>query len=59
MVLVKNWSFFQIFILRKIGQKNVFYDILEGKNVFLDYQTNKLKKSKNWDFSKEVSPWFC
>ena len=45
MVLVKNWSFFRIFILKKIGQKNVFYDILEGRNAFLDYQINKLKKS--------------
>ena len=36
MVLVKNWKFFQIFILGKIGQKNVFYDILEGRNAFLD-----------------------
>ena len=59
MVLVKNWSFLEIFILRKIGQKNVFYDILEGRNAFLDYKNKKLKKSKNWDFSKEVSPWFC
>ena len=58
MVLVKNWKFFQIFILGKIGQKNVFYDILEGRNAFLDYKNKKLKKSKNWDFSKGVSPWF-
>ena len=42
----------------KIGQKNVFYDIVEGKNAFLDYRNKKLKKSKNWDFSKGVSPWF-
>ena len=58
MVLVKNWSFIQNFILRKIGQKNVFYDILEGRNAFLDFKNKKLKKSKKWDFSKEVSPWF-
>ena len=58
MVLVKNWKFFQIFILGKIGQKNVFYDILEGRNAFLDYKNEKLKKSKNWDFSKGVSPSF-
>ena len=58
MVLVKNWKFFQIFILGKIGQKNVFYDILEERNGFLDYKNKKLKKSKNWDFSKAVSPSF-
>ena len=45
MVLLKNWSFFQIFILGKIGQKNFFYDILEGRNAFLDYKNKKLKKS--------------
>ena len=45
MVLVKNWSFFQIFILGKITQKNVFYEILEGRNAFLDYKNKKLKKS--------------
>ena len=56
MVLVKNWQFFQIFILGKIGQKNVFYDILERRNAFRDYKNNKLKKSKNCDFSKGVSP---
>ena len=31
--------------------------MLEGKNAFLDYK-NKLIKSKNWEFSKGVSPWF-
>ena len=29
MVLVKNWLFFLIFILRKIGQKSDFYVIVE------------------------------
>ena len=36
----------------------MFYDILEGRNAFLDYKNKKFKKSKNWDFSKGVSPWF-
>ena len=44
-------------MLEKIAQKNVFYDILGGRNTFLDYK-KKLKKSKNWDFTKVVSPWF-
>ena len=30
-----------------IGQDNVFYDILERKNIFLAYKNKKLKKSKN------------
>ena len=33
--------------LGNIGQENVFYDILERKNVFLGYKNNKYKKSKN------------
>ena len=36
----------------------MFYDILKGRNAFQDYKNKKLKKSKNWDFSKGVSPWF-
>ena len=36
----------------------MFYDILERKNVFLGYKNKKVKKSKNWDFSKGVNPWF-
>ena len=35
----------------------MFYDIVEGRNAFLDYRNKKLKKSKNWDFFKVVSPW--
>ena len=58
MVLVKNWLFFLIFILRKIGQKSNFYVIVEWRNAFLDYKNKILKKSRNWDFSKGVSPWF-
>ena len=47
MVLVRKWPFFQLFYLAKISQKNVFYDILLGKNAFLSYKNKKLKKSKN------------
>ena len=49
---------FSIFFLGNLGQENVFYDILERKNAFLGYKNKELKKSKNWDFSKGVSPWF-
>ena len=41
-----------------IGQENVFYDILERKNVFLSYKNKKFKKLKIWHFSKGVNPWF-
>ena len=54
----KNGHFLNFFLLGNIGQKNVLYDILERKNVFLGYKNNKFKKSKNWDFSKGVNPWF-
>ena len=47
MVLLKNWSFFHLFFLANIGQKNVFYDIVERKNAFLGNKNKKFKKSKN------------
>ena len=58
MVLDQKWPFFQLFFLGNIGKLNVFYDIVEWKNAFLDYKKKKFKKSKNWHFSKEVNPWF-
>ena len=36
----------------------MFYDILERKNAFLRYRNKDSKKSKNWNFSKGVKPWF-
>ena len=57
MVLVQIWPFFQLFFLGNIGKENVFYDILEPKNVFLGYKNNKSKELKNWHFSKGVNPW--
>ena len=52
-------AIFQIFyFLGNIGHENVFYDIVERKNSFLGYKNNKLKKSKNWDFSKGANPSF-
>ena len=69
----KNWDFckgvspwfwskighFSIFLfLGIIGQENVFYDILERKNAFLNYKTSIFKKWKNWDFCKGANPWF-
>ena len=58
MVLVQKWPFFQLFSIGNIGQENVFYDILERKNDFLDYKDKKFKKSKNSHFSKGVNPRF-
>ena len=47
------------FFLGDIGQENVVYDILEGKNAFLGNKNKKYKKSKNSHFSKGFNPWFC
>ena len=58
MLLVQKWPFCQLYFLGYIGQENVFYDILERKNVCLGYKNKKFKKSKNWHFSKGVNPWF-
>ena len=58
MVFVQKWPFFQLSLLGNRGQENIFYEILERKNDFLDYKNMKLKKSKNWHFSKGVTPWF-
>ena len=51
-------AIFPTFSLGNIGHENVFYDILERNNAFLRYKNNKLKKWKNWHFSKGVNPWF-
>ena len=56
--LSKIGHFSTLCFLGNIGQEDVFYDILERKNAFLGYKNKKLKKSKNWHFSKGVSPWF-
>ena len=48
MIFVKKWQCFHLFVLRKIGQEKVFYDILEKKKkknpAFLDYKNIRLKK---------------
>ena len=54
----KNGHFSNFFFLGNIGQKNVFYDILEWKEAFLGYKNKKFKKWKNWRFSQGVNPWF-
>ena len=51
-------AIFPTFFLGNKGHENVFYDILERKNAFLDCKKNKFKKSKNWHFFKGVKPWF-
>ena len=54
----KNGHFSIPFPQGDIAQENVFHDIQERKNDFLGYKNKKFKKSKNWDFSKGLNPWF-
>ena len=56
MVLVQKWPFFRLFVLGKLGQENVFYDILEGKNDFLDYQKKEVQKDERIDFFQRGYP---
>ena len=59
MVLVKIGHFSTFLFLANRGKKNIFYDILERKNLFLGYkkiQVQKLKKIAT--IPKEVNPWF-
>ena len=34
-----------------LNQKSVFYDIVQGRNAFLNYRNKNLKTFKNWDIS--------
>ena len=54
----KNGHFSNFYFLGNVGQENVFYDILQRKNAFLDYKNKKFKKSKNWHFSSGVTHGF-
>ena len=44
MAFVQNWPFLHLFILGNIGQKYVFYNIVERKHAFLGYNNKKFKK---------------
>ena len=58
MVLATIMKFLIFFFLGKIRQKKVCGNVLDRKLAFLDYKSWIKKKSKNWHFSKVVSPWF-
>ena len=53
-----NGHFSNFFFFVNIGQKNVFYDILERKNVFLGYKNKKFKQSKIVIFPKGLTHGF-
>ena len=58
MVLVQKWPFYQLSFLGNIGQENVFYDILEKKNVFLRYKKKRSKSPEIDLFSKGLTHGF-
>ena len=58
MVLVLKWPFLPLFFFGNIGQKNVFYDILERKNAFRGYKTTSLKSGKFDIFRKGLTHGF-
>ena len=49
---------FSICFKGNIFEKKSIYGILERKNIFVGYKKKKLKKSKNYEFSKGGSSWF-
>ena len=53
MLLVKNWTFVQLYFLGKIG-RNDLLDIIIAP---LDYKNINTKRSQNLHFSMGVSPW--
>ena len=59
MIFVKNWQFFHLFILGRIGQENVFYNILDRKTPFQTIKTSTLKSRKNGIFPKRLVHDFC
>ena len=46
MVLVKKWPFFHVLFLGNIDNENLFYNILERKNVSLAYKKRGSKSRK-------------
>ena len=58
MVLVNYVKFSLVFIFCKIREKKCVLQYFGNKRCFQDYKNEKLKKSKNGDLSKGVSPLF-
>ena len=58
MVLVKILTSSRHLVFFRIGLSIMFDFVRDKKEGFLDYKNDIIKKSKNWDFFKGVSPWF-
>ena len=58
MILVKKLKFLHVLCLSKIDGEKVFADVLDKKEAFKDYKNNCVRKTKNDNFCKGVSPSF-
>ena len=58
MVLVKNWTFLQLFKLSKVSPEEPFSNVLDRIISFLGCKNIYIKRSQNFHFFKGVSPWF-
>ena len=58
MNLIKTLKLFIFFLLGIMGQENVFDEILERKQAFLDYKKKRLEQIDKLGFFKVISPWF-
>ena len=54
----QNFNIFSRLFFFRIGLNIMFDFVRHKKEGFLDYKNDIIKKSKNWDFFKGVSPWF-
>ena len=58
MVLVQKWTFLKLFFLGNIGNKNVFYNILEQKTSFYAIKARSSKSRKIEIFPKGLTHGF-
>ena len=56
MLLVKNWTFIQLFFLGKIGGEKLFGNVLDIIIAPLDYKNLNTNRSQNLNFFKGISP---
>ena len=50
MVLVQKWQFFHLFNIRKIGQENIFENVLARKKSLSRLQKQEVKKVEKLGF---------
>ena len=54
MILVKKLKFFQLLCLSNIDREKLFADVLDKKEAFKDYKSNRLQKNKIRIFPKRL-----